>query len=539
MARADPRAGAAAPPVPARRQDPLAFARSVGDRIDNLEASIPPQCYTRTGPRSNPCFACHTAGHGDNGMSDWHLQGEYAFSDFGAVNHWTNLFVDRRPAIAAITDEAVLAYVREDNYRPLRVALRGRADYRGYVPDLDLAAGFDARGFAVDGSGWRAYTFKPFVGTFWPTNGSAGDAMIRLDMSFRTDSEGRPSSAIYAANLAILEAAIGGDPKIAADELVWPIESMDERALGVDLDGDGELGPAARLLRGLPARYLGGAASRPVRREVYPEGTELLHSVRYLDPEVPGLIAARMKELRYARKVDELDRWAIQRVYEEAIDERQEGKLPRFRGSPEVGLRSDLGWQIQGFIEDEDGALRLQTAEEHRFCMGCHQGIGATVDGVFSFARKRPGAAGWRYQDVDGLTDAPRLGQREPEYRQYLARVGGGDELRANAEMLARFFDGAGALRPEVLAGLDVTTEIAEIVAPSRRRAIDLDKAYWLVVREQSFTRGRDAVLAPAENVHRRIDDGATELGAAGTIHYDGGLRLEWPEVAKARAVAR
>ena len=32
-------------------------------------------------------------------------------------------------------------------------------------------------------------------------------------------------------------------------------------------------------------RSRSGAAGRPVRRGVYPEGTEFLHSVRYLDPD--------------------------------------------------------------------------------------------------------------------------------------------------------------------------------------------------------------------------------------------------------------
>ena len=58
----------------------------------------------------------------------------------------------------------------------------------------------------------------------------------------------------------------------------------------------------------MPSHYLGGAAALPVRRGLYPEGTELLHSVRYLDPDAPGLIAARMKELRYMKKVQALDR---------------------------------------------------------------------------------------------------------------------------------------------------------------------------------------------------------------------------------------
>lgn len=528
--RASSEAAAAPARAPASHHDPLAVARAAGLRDGNPEASIPPQCYTRTGARSNPCYACHTASQDPNGMNDWHLQEEYAFSDEGRVNHWTNLFVDRRPALAAIADEEVLRYVREDNYGPLREALQGRTDFAGYAPDLDLAAGFGPDGLARDGSMWRTYAYKPFVGAFWPTNGSAGDAFIRLPESFRTGPEGHVSEDIYKLNLAVLEAAVAAPAKLPAG-FAWPTEPLDERVVGVDLDRDGRLGTAS-VLRGLPTHYFGGAARQPVRRGVYPEGTEFLHSVRYLDPDVPGLVAARMKELRYAKKVDELDRWAIQRAYEEEFDARQEGQLPRWKGSPEVGLLGDFGWQLQGFIEDERGRLRLQTAEEHRFCMGCHNGIGITVDQTFSFPRKLPGARGWKYQDLRGLADVPAVGHAEPEYLTYMRRVGGGDELRANAEMLARFFPGGALDEAEVRrAAPGGDRDLAWLLAPSRERALALDKAYWLLVREQSFTRGRDALLAPAENVHREIGGKATELAAAETRWLDARLQLAWPEV--------
>lgn len=525
--------------APDELHDPLAIARAAGDRVGNVEASIPPQCYTHTGARSNPCYACHTASQPPNAAHDWHLQREYAFSAAGRENHWTNLFVDRRPQIAAIADDAVLRYVREDNYAPLRAALAGRLDFVGYAPDLDLARGFDPDGLARDGSGWRTYAWKPFVGAFWPTNGSAGDAFIRLPMAFRTGPDKHVSADIYKVNLAVLEAAIAGDPGVDAAALVWPTEPLDERAVGFDLDGDGRLATATAL-RGLPARYFGAAADRPVRRGLYPAGAEFLHSVRYLDPDAPGLVAARMKELRYARKVAELDRWALQRAHEQEFDARQEGRPPRFSGSPEVGLRGEFGWQLQGFIEDEAGRLRLQTAEEHRACMGCHDGLGVTVDQTFSFPRKLPGARGWRYQDLRGTADVPLVGHDEPEYLTYMRRVGGGDELRANAEMLARFFPGgeldAAAVRRAAPGG---DRDLAWLLAPSRDRALALDKAYWLIVQEQSFTRGRDATIAPAERVHPRIGDTATELAAAGAVHLDGRLHLAWPEVQALAAAPR
>ncbi|MBL9102880.1 MAG: hypothetical protein JNL82_18170 [Myxococcales bacterium] len=503
--------------------DPFAAAR-VSTEVGNLEAAIPPQCYTQTGPRSNPCYACHTASHGPNAMHDWSLQQTYEFSDAGRINHWTNLFVDRRPAIAEIGDDEILKYVREDNFEPLRVALQGAEGFN-YVPEL--GRGFDDEGFARDGSGWRAYIFKPFVGAFWATNGSVGDAFIRLPAGFRRTAAGTESRAVYRVNLAIVAAAVASDPLRA--EVRWVGEPLDETAVGYDLDGDGRIAEA-RAIVGLPPRYFGGAADEAVRRMVYPEGTGFLHSVRYLDPDAPGLFAARMKELRYARKVEALDRWATQRAYEEEHEARQEGRTPRYTGSPAVGLRGDFGWHLQGFIEDEAGRLRLQTAEEQRFCMGCHNGIGVTVDQTFSFPRQLPGARGWGVQTLAGMQDAPLAGHAEPEYLTYMRRVGGGDELRANAEMLGRFFPGGALDEREVRrAAIGGDRDLAWLLAPSRARALALNKAYRLVVREQSFVRGRDAVLAPAARVHRRIDGDDTELAAAGVLYMDGRLQLAWP----------
>ncbi len=503
--------------------DPLGYARARRGQVHNLEAGIPPPCYTATGPDSNPCWTCHTDSQAPNGMADWRLQQAYAFSEVGMDNRWSNLFVDRRAAIAAERDQDILEYVRVDNYGPLRAALAQRADYHGYRPDLDLARGFDEHGLARDGSGWRSYRYKPFPGAFWPTNGSAGDAFIRLPLEFRGARDGALSTAIYRANLAILEASLASDPRTPDAAIVRAIEALDERALGVDLDGDGRLSPETGVLRGLPAQYLGGAADVPVRRGLYPEGTEFLHSVRYLDPDSPGLIAARMKELRYMKKVQALDRWAMQAAYTAEQDARDEGKLPRARGSAELGLRGDLGWQLQGFIEDAEGRLRLQSDEEHRFCMGCHDGIGVTADQTFSFPRKLPGAAGWRYQDLRGIPDAPQVGHEEGEILTYFRRVGAGDELRANTELLARYFPGGRLDEAAVRAAVD----LAELLTPSRARALALDKAYRAIVREQSFTRGRDAVLAPAVHVHAHIDPETTPT--AGAAHLDGRLQLRWP----------
>ncbi|HVK63721.1 MAG TPA: hypothetical protein VM694_04575 [Polyangium sp.] len=509
--------------------DPLARARETAGRVNNPEASVPPLCYTKTGGTSNPCWVCHTSAHGTNVRADAHLQEEYAFSEVARENHYENLFVDRSAEIAQMSDEEILRYVREDNYAPLRRALASARGYEGYVPDLDLDRGFDDDGFARDGSGFRALRFKPFPGTFWPTNGSTDDVFIRLPEAFRTDDHGKPSRAIYALNLSLLEAAITTDPDAKADRIDRTIEPVDERSLGVDLDGDGALSAGVTRVQRLPRTYAGAASSEPLERGIYPRGVEFLHSVRYLDPDAPGFVARRMKELRYARKVLKLDRWALLRAYEKEQDEKDEGLLPVYTGSATSGLRNAFGWQLQGFIEDAEGRLRLSTDEEHRFCMGCHSGLGVTVDQTFALARKVPGREGWRVQDLRGMPDVPEFGHAEPEVLTYLRRVGGGDELRANDEMLVRFFPGGILAESELRrAAPGGDRDLAFLLLPSRERALALDKAYRTIVRGQRFDLGRDALLQPAVNVHRAIENGSTDLGKANRIYTDGRLRLDW-----------
>ena len=49
------------------------------------------------------------------------------------------------------------------------------------------------------------------------------------------------------------------------------------------------------------------------------------------------------------------------------------------------------------------------------------------------------------------------------------------------------------------------TATSATLLLPSAARALDLDRAYGAIVRAQSFTDGRDAVLAPSRHVQERV----------------------------------
>jgi len=473
---------------------------------ENREAFVPPQCYTKTEGRSNPCYVCHQT-YGSlksvNTMSDGYLQGLYDFSDYALVNHWENLFVDRTKAVAAISDAAIKGYVAQENYSDLVLRLRNDPAWEGYVPDIEnlesAGRAFDDDGFALDDSGWVAFKYKPLPSIFWPTNGSIDDVMIRLPEAFRLDENGDLSRDVYLANLAILESAIKG-----VDTVSTP--PIDERRIGVDLNHDGSFGVAHAVLR--PGHYVGGAGTVPVVPALYPEGTEFLHTVRYLGVGDDGAIYAppRMKEIRYMRKSSFLSPETLHSLYENERQEKLEGALPNYTEHANQGIDNGFGWLLLGFIEDESGELRKQSYEEHMFCMGCHTTIGASIDQTFSFARKITGKAGWGYQDLRGMEDAP--GATEGSYIDYFRRVGAGDEFRENTEMLEKWFDEQGDLREDKVRSADVY----ELIAPSAERALELNKAYLLIVKNQTFVYGREATVAPVSNVYQEVVSGSEPL---------------------------
>ena len=499
--------------------DPIALDQQ--NFVTNGEAVIPPQCYTRFFGKFNPCYTCHQT-YDDrarpNQMRDGRLQAAYNFSDAGLTNHWSNLFLDRSKQISAIGDDEILSWVGRENYTGLRSRLEADG-WSGWLPDLDnlhLAAdAFDEQGFALDGSGWVAFNYKPLPSTFWPTNGSTDDVMIRLPEEFRQAAGGVPSRDVYMANLAAVEMAIQD-----LDAVSTP--PIDESKLGVDLDGDGRLSTASRILR--PERYFGAAADVSLARMLYPEGTQFLHSVRYVGIEGDEIVVPpRMKELRYMEKIRFYDSAQLRSLYDNERQNKTDELLPRFVNQGDRGLDGGMGWLIQGFIEDEVGELRPQSYEETAFCMGCHGTIGATIDQTFAFPRKVTGADGWGYIDLKGMVDAPNVGETEGEISTYLRRVGGGNEFRENPEMQSRWFKADDT----VDAGKVQGTDVYRLIMPSVERALELNKAYKVIVDEQSYIFGRDPVLQPFTNVFEVIDNAkAPTLPKAFRAKWD--IRLDW-----------
>jgi hypothetical protein len=468
-------------------------------------------------------------------VADGELQLTRKLPSGALQNGWPNLFDPPLRRMASAADETVLRHVRASNYlvdgrivladalRSLPPAWDGQGDgkWDGFVPDVGYR--FDGEGFdhRPDGAetGWRAFAYYPLPGAFMPTNGSAGDVLIRLDPAFRQGAAGASDRAVYVVNLAIVEALI-----TRADV---PVDDLDEHELQADLDLDGKLGVAQRVVfrevagRASPMHYVGKArvleasGELPIAPGLFPVGTEFFHTVRYLDVTDAGEVmpAAHLKELRYAKKM----RWYAAADLKAVVEGEAREQAKSSDGSRPVlwafdrGIDNGQGWNLQGFIEAADGSLRPQTFEETAYCAGCHGGVGRTRDSIFAFARKLPAEApsrGWFHFTQRGLRGLPEPRSRGDahEYSEYLREAQGGDDYAENDEVRRRFFDEAGALRPEAVARLHADATL--LLLPSKERAMDLDRAYLATVREQSFTRGRDTLPAALHNVLAVVSPG-------------------------------
>ncbi len=519
--------------------------------LTNPTAYIPPQCYTVTadsdGKVSNPCYVCHTKSVEPNYVNDQELQLSYSFPEMARINPWTNLFADRRERVAGITDNQILSYIRQNNYLDESGTitlteklqnLQKNWDYNknnqwdGYGPDCFF--NFDSRGFdhSADGgyTGWRAYAHSPFPATYWPTNGAAGDTMIRLPEHFRKSTAGTFDLTVYEINLAIVESLI-----TRRDILIEP---TDEKLFGVDLNQDGVLNEATQVTYSWPAgdgktmSYVGAAGQELTGNKehlaagLFPVGTEFLHSLRYLDIVDRDQIipAARMKELQYMQKKT----WQTYADLEEsALAEMKErddfpDRNSQFVGNSEHGVYNGSGWLLQGFIEDADGELRPQSYEETISCVGCHGGIGVTTDSVFSFARKLAGNIphnGWFHWGAEYLRDIsePKTELYQAgvfyEYSYYLMYNSSGNDFRNNPEVISRYTLSDNSLNIKELVRLQ--GDISPLLLPSPKRALQLNKAYKTIVTDQDYIHGRDVSIEPITTVHKQTEiDQPTTIAA-------------------------
>jgi hypothetical protein len=470
---------------------------------------IPSQCYARSerhdGQLMQGCYVCHTKGKSPNYVDDSDLQLRYDFPEPARQNPSTNLFVDRRKKAATISEQSVWNYVRTVNYFPGT----NEGNWK-----LDAYFHFDNQGYDRDPhgrpSGWRAFAFAPLPGAFFPTNGgSAGDVLIRLPIAYQQNEKGELDLDIYSMNLAILRSLI--------QRIDVPIKEVDEHVVGVDLNRNGTLDKATKIVfvwnprKHIALQFVGkaknlrnvdGLAARP---GLFPQGTEFLHSVRYLDVQNDTVVmAARFKELRYAKKVRMLNYSDLEN---QARQEKKEAddfpdRLEQFYPNSGQGIATGKGWVLQALIEDQHGKLRAQTNEELRYCVGCHRGIGKTTDGIFSFARM---PLAWQFQEgffhwsQHGLTHLPepRLTNGGYEYSEYLERSKGSD-YHDNPEIIDKFWDKQG--KKIDTAFQELHSNIGLLLLPSRIRALELNRAAMILAQEQSYPMGREATLFPPPN---------------------------------------
>jgi hypothetical protein len=521
--------------------------------LNKSSVYISPQCYTKTQDSKNntfnPCYSCHINSKEPNFINDFDLQAAYDFSESSNKNPFTNSFKDRTTLVSKISDSEIISYINKDNYKnnngkiiiaekltqnlPLTwdFSYNGKKDrkWSGYIPDSYF--NFDDEGFDKDlngiYTGWRAFAYTPFLGTFWPTNGSVDDVLIRLPKSMMQDEKGNFSKEIYKINLAIVESMIKKqDVKLDFE--------VDESKYNVDLNHNNLIDKTSLIvykwnkpdaLSKYPKviyknYYVGLAKEELIENKLhispglYPDGTEFLHSVRYIgiDEQKNSIkMSPRMKELRYTKKVSWNNYMQLSKSATAEIKEKHDfpERLKEINGNIESGLLSGSGWVYQGFIEDINGELRPQSYEETLSCIGCHSGIGASTDSSFAFPRKFDEKNAWYHwskKDLKGTEDK-LLSNGKGEFAFYLEQNKAGDEYRANDEIKNKFFDKNGKL---IQSEVDkIKNDITYLIYPSIKRAIELNKAYKVIVDEQSFIYGKDAHIKPLdETIYKEVKPG-------------------------------
>ena len=522
--------------------------------IKNMDSVyISPQCYTKTqdnkGNTFNPCYSCHINSSAPNFIDDFDLQASYDFSESSNKNPFTNSFKDRTTLVEKIADKEILSYINQSNYKSSdgRIIIADKLNYdlpskwdfaydgkkdgkwKGYIPDSYF--NFDDEGFDKDlngvYTGWRAFAYTPFLGTFWPTNGSVDDVLIRLPKSMMQDEKGNFSKEIYKINLAIVESMI------KKQDIKLDFE-VDESKYNVDLNHNNLVDKTSIIVykwnkpdalskypKVIYKNYYVGLAKKELIENklhispgLYPDGTEFLHSVRYIgiDEQKNSIkMSPRMKELRYTKKTSWNNYSQLSNAAQSEIKEKDAfpERLRGVKGDMEKGLSNGLGWVYQGFIEDKNGNLRPQSYEETLSCIGCHSGIGATTDSSFAFPRKFDEKNAWYHwtkKDLKGTKDRV-LSNKKGEFTFYLEQNRAGDEYRANEEIKNKFFDKDGKL---IQSEVDkIKDDITYLIYPSVKRAIKLNKAYKVIVDEQSFIYGKDAHIKPLDDsVHKEVEPG-------------------------------
>lgn len=392
----------------------------------NEDPAIPPQCWIETGyGTQNACKYCHTdylanIKHGNNfPIAEDQILYSFPTANLNSIV-WRNILfpqeIEKRLRDEGITIPKAndVSYVRMDNWRKAWFEARANGNtnwlnndteneqwllfpalnpnnlfpYNENVPTGNGSHGYiDLDGFVKNENdnftGWRAINFFPYS-VFTPLTGSVSGIYIRLHEDFMKK-DGEFCISTYKRNLSLLENNIkNNDPEQTS--------------------------------------YYGDASHIKVKKGFYPLSTEFAHPLHYVDLKAdgkvgtelealnnntkkdysfPGTRSKRVKEIRYMYKWKDVSLEDIGDAEDEDEDEEEEEEgYEEFICKEGQGwVDNDAGWILAAYIEDRFGNLRPQTTEELVQCIGCHSGVGNTVDAVWSFQRKLPGELGWSEMD--------------------------------------------------------------------------------------------------------------------------------------------
>lgn len=73
--------------------------------------------------------------------------------------------------------------------------------------------------------------------------------------------------------------------------------------------------------------------------------------------------------------------------------------------------------------------------------------------------------------------------------------------------------------------------DVYDLITPSRKRALELNKAYKVIVEDQDFIFGRDATAKAPVNVYQKVDNENSPTLPIERI-YEWDIRLDWKAVA-------
>ena len=154
--------------------------------------------------------------------------------------------------------------------------------------------------------------------------------------------------------------------------------------------------------------------------------------------------------------------------------------------------------------------------------MGCHSGTGATADTTFSFSRKfdsnhfKQGWYSWLEKDLSGVSD-PLRNDGIGEYGYYLTHNPSGNEYRNSDAVKTKFYNNNGEKNTSAFKALE--TDISTLLMPEVTHALLMNKAYKVIVNEQSYRHGRDGHVKKIDNIHKNVELGQ-DTGIVNVLNF-------------------